>query len=398
MPTVNLPRRSSSGGVLVVGLLYSLLVGGPLPVAAQQQASNTSQPGVTPEVQWNRDLLRSGRVEQIAGSMRQENKAAAQAADDSMIGRARAALPSLDQLGASLKFDGTYVSVSPHGPEVIALIRQVPMHKGKDRNDILAKLLNFTRQGVPEALTFSGFVYEYGLFGAPRDFALARSHYEAAAARNYQPAIFNLANMAYFGRGQPSNPELARDLVHRAVSIGSEASSRVCGLATFIDYRNGDRDAAARVGKTCYSALANIPNAAYNNQLPLDRRIKLLRDSIATGAPDGYRWLEEITQRAGPDKAQLYCKYRLVNRLRTAPGSLDIKALARTCYDTSTAGADRKSTDNVVQGITSFVLAETRALDQLRRNDRFHHAWSVPYLPFAQSDADLYATVMKDAK
>lgn len=395
MPTFNLPRRVPRRAVLALGLLSSLIA---VAAGAQQQASKTQQPASTPEVQWNRDLLRSGRIEQMAGSMSQANKAAAQAADDSMIGRVRSALPALDQLGATLKFDGAYVSVSPHGPEVISLIRQVPTHKGKDRNDVLAKLLNFSRQGVPEALTFSGFVYEHGLFGATRNLELARSNYEAAAARHYQPAIFNLANMAYFGKGQPSNPELARELARRAASIGGEASGRVCGLATFIEYRNGDRDAAARYGKSCYSALANIPNAAYDNQMPLARRIKLLRDSITTGAPDGYRWLEEITQRAGPDKAQLYCKYRLVNRTRTDPGRFDIKALARTCYDTSTAGADRKATDNAVQGITSFVAAETRALDQLRRNDRFHHAWSVPYLPFAQSDADLYASVMKDAK
>lgn len=398
MPTVNHPKRRPNGAVNAIGLLSILLTSVPLTVMAQQQGSKISQPAVAPEVQWNRDLLRSGTIEQMAESMRQENRTASQSVDDSVVTRFRAALPSLDQVGASLKFDGSYVSVSPRGPEVIALIRQVPMHKGRDRNNILAKLVNFTRQGVPEAVTFSGFVYEYGLFGATRDLALARSHYEAASVRNYQPAIFNLANMAFFGRGQPSNSELARELVHRAASIGSEASSRVCGLATFIDYRNGDLDAAARIGKSCYSALANIPNAAYNNQMPLDRRIKLLRDSIATGAPDGYRWLEEITQRAGPDKAQLYCKYRLVNRLRTAPSSFDLRAFARTCYDTSTADADRKSADNVVQGITSFALAETRALDQSRRNDRFHHAWSVPYLPFAQPDADLYATVMKDIK
>jgi hypothetical protein len=398
MPTVNLPRRTSRSAVLVVGLLFSLVAGGTLPAAAEQQTSKTQQPPVTPEVQWNRDLLQSGRIEQMAGSMAQANKAAEQAANKAILDRVRSTLPSMYQSGVFLKFDGTYVSVSKRGPEAINLIRQVPVRTGKERNEVLTRLLNLSRDGVPEALNFSGFVYEYGLFGAPHDLGLARSHYEAAAARHYQPAIFNLATLAYFGRGQPSNPEAARVLIHQAVSIGSEASNRVCGLATFIEYRSGDRDSAARFGKSCYSPLANIPNAAYNNQMPLDRRIKLLRDSIATGAPDGYRWLEEITQRAGPDKAQLYCKYRLVNRLRTASGSLDIKALARTCYDTSTADADRKSTDNVVQGITSFVLAETRALDQLRRNDRFHHAWSVPYLPFAQSDADLYATVMKDAK
>jgi hypothetical protein len=169
-------------------------------------------------------------------------------------------------------------------------------------------------------------------------------------------------------------------------------------LASFIEYRRGDRDTAIKLGRSCYSALANIPNAAYDNQMPLARRIKLLRDSIGSGAPDGYRWLEQITQQAGPDTQQLYCKYRIINRLRNMHGSADVKALARTCYENSVHAPGGVGAESTIRGIATFVVSERLALEQLRRTDRFHYGWSVPYLPFAQVDVDLYEPVMKGAK
>lgn len=366
------------------------------PAAVAQPRPPTSAPA-TAEMQWNRDLLSSGKVEQVAGSMGQANKAEQEAVDESAIARIRRSLPSLDQFGSSLKY-GSFSVVSSQGPEVVTLIRAVPMRTGKERNDVLAKLLNLSRQGVPEAQNFSGFVYEYGLFGAPRDLVRAREYYTAAASHRYQPAILNLATMAYFGKGGPSDPEAARELLHLAVGIGPESSGRVCGLASFIEYRRGDQDAALRFGKHCYSALAYIPSAAYDNQLPLTQRIKMLRDSIGTGAPDGYRWLEQITQRAGPDPQYLYCKYRLINQVRANPARADVRTLARTCYANSTATPGDRAADAAIPGIVAFVVTEQRALEQLRQKNRFHHSWSVPYLPFAQGDVDLFEPILKEAR
>jgi hypothetical protein len=329
--------------------------------------------------------------------MSRANKAAQESVDDAAIGRVKRSLPSLNQLGSLLKY-GNVVAVSPQGPEVIALIRAVPMRKGQERNDVLAKLLNFSRQGVPEALNFSGFIYEYGLFGAQRNLTLAREYYTAAATHRYQPAILNLANIAYFGKGQQSDPVSARELIHQAIELGPEASGRVCGLASFIEYRRGDREATLRLAKFCYSGLALIPNAAYNTQLPLVQRIKMLRDSIGTGAPDGYRWLETITQRAGPDPGYLYCKYRLINQVRANPSRADIRALARTCYANSTQPPGDNQSEAAIKSIVSFVLTEQRALEQLRQVNRFHHSWSVPYLPFSQGDVDLFAPLMKETR
>lgn len=396
MPPVIFRQFAPLSAVKLTGPVFLTLATLLLPASAQGTAGSAQQ-AVTPEVQWNRDLLGSGRIEQLAGSMAQHNKAAEAAVDDSMISRVKRSLPSLDQFGNSLKY-GAFSAVSPQGPEVISLIRTVPMRAGKERNEILAKLLNFSRQGVPEAQNFSGFVYEYGLFGAPRNLQLAREYYRAAASRRYQPAVFNLANMAYVGKGQAQDIDRARELVHQAFAIGAESSGRVCGLASFIEYRRGDQAAALRLGQFCYSGLAHIPNAAYNNQLPLTQRIKMLRDSIGTGAPDGYRWLEQITQRAGPDRDFLYCKYRLVNQLRSNAGRADARALARTCYESSTVSPAGRNVDGAVQGIASFAITEVRALEQLRQTNRFHYSRSVPYLPFAQRDVDLYEPVMKEAK
>lgn len=349
------------------------------------------------EQQWNQELLRSGRIEQLARTMSADAASAQGAVDNATIDRFRKTLPSLDQLGSTLKY-GNAIVVSSRGSEVIGLIRNVITHKGKGRNELLRRLVDLGRHGVPEALNFSGFVYEHGIFGAPRDSRLAHDYYTAAAAHRYQPAMLNLAMMAYLGTGQPVHENVALDLIHQAAAVGQEQSHRVCGLASFMEYRRGDQQAALRFGASCHSALAAIPNAAFNTQIPLNRRIKMLRDSIGTGAKDGYRWLETITQRAGPDPAHVYCKYRLVNRTRTGPGRFDLKALARTCYESTTTTSSNTAADSAIKAIVTFVETEQRALERMRVNDRFRHFASVPYLPFNLNDVQLFEPVMKESK
>ena len=394
MSTKTAVRCTTSRTVLTAWLAFECLWA--VSSAACAQSASGLVPA-TPEMLWNRELLGAGRIQQMAEPLAQASRAAQASVDDFVIARVRSTLPSLEQFGSALRY-GNAVVVSSQGPDVVALIRAVPMRKGKERNDVLVKLLGFSRQGIPEAQTFSGFVYEYGLFGAQRNPKLAREYYAAAAAHRYQPAIFNLANMAYFGKGQPGDPEAARELIHQAVGIGPEASGRVCGLASFIEYRRGDQQGALRLGKFCYSGLAHIPNAAYDTGLPLAQRVKMLRDSIATGAPDGYHWLEAITEKTSPDRAYLHCKYRVVNQLRTNPAQADIQALARDCYAASTPGPIDGQAAVTIKGIVSFAVTERRTLDQLRQANRFHDAWSVPYLPFGQGDVDLFESVMKEAR
>jgi TPR repeat protein len=353
----------------------------------------------TAEQQWNREVLASGQVEALSASMARNYREAAASVDESMISKVRKSLPTLDQLGSSLKY-GNYVAVSPQGAETVSLIRAVPMRTGVERNATLAKLIQLSKQGVPEAQNFSGFVYQYGLFGAQKNLSLARQYYTASASRRYQPAVYNLANMAYFGDGQARDIDTARELVNQATSLGVEASGRVCGLASFIEYRLGDQDGALRYGRNCFSPLAHIPNAAYNNKLPLVQRIKMLRDSIGTGAPDGYRWLEQITQRAGPDPDYLYCKYRLINQLQVNPRA-NVQALAKTCFENTTPptnATNATNAANVIQGITGFVVVEVPALRQSQVRLAPQVRRSVPYLPFGQADFELYEPVMKEVK
>jgi hypothetical protein len=394
MLKINVRRYLGKGAPALVGLGFAALLAAP-PVVNAQTRNDASI--ATPEVQWNRALLKSGRAEQLAGAIARDNRTVQESVDDTVISRIRKSLPSLDQLGSSLKY-GSFSVVSSQGAEVVSLIHTVPLRTGKDRNEALAKLVRFSQQGVPEAQNFAGFVYEYGLFGAARNVRLAHELYSAAASRRYQPAIFNLANLAYFGKDQPSDTEMALELIQQAFATGPEGSNRVCGLASFIEYRRGDVEAALRYGKLCASPLAHIPNAAYNNQLPLKQRIKMLRDSIGTGALDGYRWLEVITQQAGPDKEYLYCKYRLLNQLRANPHRADLKTLARTCYADTVGDPHDKGADMAILAMTSFVATEWKVLEQLPRTNRFHYSWSVPYLPFKQGDVDLFEPVMRDGK
>lgn len=348
-------------------------------------------------MQWSRELLASGRIEEMSSSMAQSNRDMQAAVDDSTLDRIRKSLPSLGQIGNSLKY-GSFSVVSQDGPELVTLIRSLPERSGKDRNDTLSRLLDASRKGVPEAQNFSGFVYEFGLFGAPRNLKLARAYYTAAATHRYQPAMLNLANLAYVGKGQPRDADAARDLAQEAASAGVESSGRVCGLASFIAYRNGDIDGAVRFGKFCPSALANIPNAAYGHQLPLAQRITMLRESIGSGAPDGYRWLEDVTQRAGPEREHLYCKYRLINQLRQRTDNADPVTLAKTCYAGTVRQPVGKDDDTAIRDIAAFVASEQRVLEQMRRANRFRYFQSVPYLPFNQGDVDRFEPVMKESR
>lgn len=365
--------------------------------AANAAHSAESTSATSPETQWSRQLLSSGRVEQVAGPIASANKATAASVDESMIDKVRKSLPSLHQFGDSLKY-GNAAVVSERGPEVIALIRSTPVRTGADRAQLLRKLIAYSRQGIPEAVNFIGFIHEYGLFGAQRDPVTAREHYYLAASQRYQPALFNLANMAYFGKGQAQDPSAARDFVMQAAAIGTEASSRVCGLASFVEYRRGDSESALRMGRFCASPLSNVPKAAYDKQLALETQLAMLRDSAMAGIPDAYPMMEALTQQAGPRRDFLYCKYWLINRLRTAPGQADAQSLARDCYARSGFKVTDQEATNVVRGIASFAFTEHRILEQRRRTDRTHLSWSVPFLPFRAGDVNLFEAVMKEAK
>ncbi|MGC7532727.1 hypothetical protein ACPWML_27275, partial [Pandoraea pneumonica] len=77
--------------------------------------------------------------------------------------------------------------------------------------------------------------------------------------------------------------ERAAALIDKASSIASDGSFRVCGFGAFLSYRRGDSERSARYSKNCFSALANIPKALYDERTTTPQKIGLLRESIATG-------------------------------------------------------------------------------------------------------------------
>jgi hypothetical protein len=128
----------------------------------------------------------------------------------------------------------------------------------------------------------------------------------------------------------------------------------------------------------------------------------MLRESIAAGADDGFSLLVASSRRIANDKDFFVCKYALVDRIRFGPVPPNLRQLASDCYlkfnaETSAAG-QKIASEMAVMGITGFVSTETVALKNLRQTNRFHHSWSVPYLPFGQPEVDSFQSIMPKGK
>lgn len=227
--------------------------------------------------------------------------------------------------------------------------------------------------------------------------------YRNAAAFNYQPAIYDLAVAAAYGKGQRPDAGTASALISQAAAIAPDASYRVCGFGAFLSYRQGDQQRALTYTKSCWSDLAGIPKALYNDQVTPNQRVMLLRASIATGVDDGYGLLARVTHDAGPEPQYLACKYMLVDKYRRTLNGNTLKDDAVSCYRQSgSAPTDPKEAllklNTVVPGIIGFVPTEIRALEKSRASNKFHYAWSVPYLPFRQEDVDLFSPFVSHTK
>lgn len=321
--------------------------------------------------------------------------------DGSVMARVKAALPKSADL-AQLKY-GTHNVVTNGGEQVVTWIIEAAHDDPKTRAPLLAKLAQLADRRIPEALTFEGFLSEYGIWGAPQSEQRAIQFYQAAAAMNYQPAVYNMALASAYGRGEAVSVNNAAALISEAYAIAPDGSGRVCGFGAFLSYREGDQEQALRYSKSCWSDLADIPKALYDPKVVPSQRVELLRSSIATGVNDGYALLERQTRGIQPDPQFLACKYTLVNKYRLSLVGNRLHDDAVACF----AQADGNATDprqaliqrnTVVPGIIGFVPVEIRSLEKLRESNHFHYAWSVPYLPFRQDDADLFAAYIAHTK
>jgi TPR repeat protein len=339
------------------------------------------------------ELLSGGQLESSMQKNQQQNTAVVNSVTPDVVSDTQSKLPKFNDFLGKLRY-GTHNTVSSNGEQVVALIRSLATDPAQ-KDKALRQLQSLAKANNPEALNFIGFVLANGLFGATKNHDRAVEYFNASAAAGYQPAIYNLAiEAAYSGQGKESIAR-ATNYINRASDIAKDSSSRVCGFASFLYYRQGDMRKAVRYTHECGSALVGLPVAISTTTLPLTKRIDLLRTSIATGVNDAYPLLERFTREsADNDNQYLYCKYNLLNRMRLQP-QLNINDLAARCYDQFThvdskdkADANRRSQS--IRGITSFAFSEKLALEQLRSSNHFHYAWSVPYLPFQQQDVDLF--------
>lgn len=337
----------------------------------------------------------------LVNGYQQQNSSVLKSVTSDVVDRAKALLPKANQLGERLRF-GDHNVVSNDGETIVMWIIEAARASSEKRTAVLRKLADLSARGLPEAMTFEGFVAEYGLFGAPKDPARALSLYRSAAALNYQPAIFNLSIAAAYGKLQHADLSSALSYAAQAAAIAPDSSYRVCGFASFLSYRQGDRTRALQYSTSCWSDLAGIARSRYDPKATVSERVTLLRNSIGTGIDDAYPLLEQITREGAPDPQYLACKYELVNKYRRAATISTLRDDAIQCYRRSTPAPNSRDAairfNTVVPGIIGFVPTEIRALDKLRASNKFHYGWSVPYLPFRQQDVDMFAPYVTHAK
>lgn len=319
------------------------------------------------------------------------NKNAVAATDDSMIAKAKAALP---KFSASL-YRGPkspYFTTSPRGQDVITVIRAIPHASGDKRRELLVKIKQYSDAGYPEAINFVGFIFEYGLFGTAKSNAQALRFYESAAAAGYQPALFNVANYLYYGKGGAQNSAGATEAINRAFQLAQDTSGRVCGLGAFMNYRSGEVKEALRYATGCTSTLAKLPLGVYGEKmLPLER-IRTLKDTLSTGADDAFPMMRRIASSSAKIDPQLKCRYALMDRFRLNADSQAVKAAAAQCLNR--AGAS-DSNGRSSQDIANFIDVEIRAIQTARQRNQFHYSWSVPYLPFPVTETGQFLPLIE---
>ncbi|MDN4571880.1 hypothetical protein DBB29_24795 [Pandoraea cepalis] len=359
-------------------------------------------PGAVDVRNFAENTFNSDTFKNLVNSYQKQNSTVVESISSSAVSKAQAALPKAMEYGTRLRY-GEHNVVSNDGETIVSWMIQLTSADAPSRKILLSKLMGLASQRNPEAMNFAGFIAEYGLFGERKNVARAIELYRASASFNYQPAIYNLALAAAYGKAQSQSLGTASTLIEQAFGISPDGSYRVCGFGAFISYRQGDRGRATRYATSCWSALANIPRALYDERTTNAQKIGLLRESIATGVDDGYALLSKVTREAGHDPQYTACKYMLVSRYRGAADNRGLREDATKCYRESTpSNLDAKEAEKrmaiTVPGITAFVPIELSALEKMRSANKFHYGWSVPYLPFRQQDVDAFLPLVTNPK
>lgn len=357
----------------------------------QQQAQAVTSAASQTQKSLPKDFLTSPAISRESSNQAAQHASIVDTADPSALDKLRTGLPASGGFGDSLKY-GKHVVVSSDGPEVIALIHQISVSDAKDHEALLERLQVFVANHSPEAINFMGFLLETGSMGYPKDTGRAAKFYQLAASSNYQPAIYNLALVAGYGKNGKADLSLALNLLSTASALGPDTSQRICGMASFISFRMGQQDASRSFARDCLSPLARLAPPASADQISLPNRIALLRGSLAAGVDDAYPLIEQIAKAyAGTDINFTYCKYALLNRLRSAHQPVNLNQSAQQCLEQLPLfqAKSLSSKQQIIAGVSSFIPSEMEMLKQMRQSNRFHYGWPAPFLPFPQQEVDL---------
>ena len=329
-------------------------------------------------------------------------KSAADSVGPQEINAAKLNLPQSFQITTNLRGVGQMVITSPRGAEALSLILQLVPPNPATQSKTLASLQQLAAAGVPEAENFMGYVFEYGLFGAVKDVRRAQQFYLAASQQGYGTATYNLATIRFFAKGgEKQDVRLAQKLASTAADSTSEASYRVCGLASFVNYRVHDNKSAL-YAQNCGSALAGLGRVAYTKDGTQEDRIKWLQESLSTGANDGFGALLQLATKAPQDGSLMYCHYSLLNQYQNNADITGLKEQATRCYLTSKTVPDlntpteKATREQRITGLTGVVQQELATIKTKRASNKFSYSLSVPYLPFHQRDVDAWSKLMPE--
>jgi len=370
--------------------------------AAQQKQARATALAANPNAQQGAidAALNSPALREETKNQQRLNQTSIANTTPSVVEQVSATLPKLAQIGGQLKY-GEHIVVSPEGPEIIALIRSLITKPQAEQRATIARLQEFAMNGKPEAIHFLAFCLENGLYGLSKNQGQAAKYYQTAAAQNYQPSVYNLGLIAAYGRnGTPPDFERGLAWMAKAMTLANDTSGRVCGLASFLAYRTNRQVEALKYAKGCNSALAHIPRASLGDTESLPTRVGWLRDSIATGADDGYTLIPKISRPLiKTDNNYTFCKYVLINRHYRKATTPNVKEEATRCVDQlgKLVGGEKGwvvQREQIISGVSSFVPMEIETLKNMRKSNKFHYSWSVPYLPFSQAETDLFEPLL----
>jgi TPR repeat protein len=359
--------------------------------AASSAAASRSQPDIDTAAIVNSPSVHKAQADMRA-SLADANQ---QSQDRSFLQQMRDKLPKAETFVNEIKYP-TPITVSPHGRDVVNMIRAVMLRPG-ERSVWLDRLQEQASYSVPEALNFMGWVFENAHFNVPRDMSKAVRFYSAAATQGYTPAYYNLALVAAYRR-HPEPPESAAlPYLSKALAV-QDSSGRVCGMATFLSLRARDTNQAELFAQKCNSPLAILGNYKTTSKAP-DERNSHLRDLAGLGVYDGFAIIAEISRPdAANDPARTHCTHWLAHKvLREARSNIEPQSQldsARACLRLNntkfTNSLDEQQAVLAVDGNVRTYVANAK---KLQAQSKYGAGRSVPYLPFTSVDLELFSPI-----